>query len=234
MRLIPESVRALEQLAGTSTDADAVMTAVRAAAEAVVDVVPHCVGMSITLVDGGRSVTLMATSTGVATLDAAQFLDGGPCEDCLATGSDLTVDDLMSEERWARFAQAAAAHGVRSSLSLPLRSEGEVVGGVNLYADTADAFTDRQREVAEIFGAAVQEAVSNADLSMSTRGRAERAPDELRDRAAVDQAVGVLVAQRGVSVAEAQSLIVDAASRAGISDTQAAAVVLQLRSSRPV
>jgi len=232
LRLIPESVRVLEQLATTTTDASDVMNALRAAADAVVDVVPHCVGMSVTLVDEGRSMTLLATSTGVATLDAAQFLDSGPCEQSLSDDVGVVVNDLLSEDRWATFAQVAAAQGVRSSLSLPLRSEGEVIGGVNLYADRADAFTDRYQEVASIFGAAVAELVTNADLTMSSRARAERAPDDLRDKAAVDQAVGILVAQQGVTVSTAQSLIVDAAQRAGISDAQAAAVVLQLQAQR--
>lgn len=232
MRLIPESVRALEQLAATTTDADAVLTALRAAADAVVEVVPHCVGMSVTLVDDGRSLTLMATSTGVATLDAAQFLDTGPCEASLRGGVEVVVGDLMSEDRWASLAHAAAAQGVRSSLSLPLRCGGEVIGGVNLYGDRLDAFTDRQREVAQIFGAAAGEAVANADLSMSTRARAQQSEGDLRNKAAVNQAVGILVAQRGISVSSAQALVVDAARRAGISDVQVAKVVLQLQATR--
>lgn len=234
MELIPESLRALQHLAATSADAEAVVSAIRAAADAVVQVVPHCVGMSVTLVEQGGSVTLMATSTGVATLDAAQFLDGGPCEAALAGDEQITVDDLMSEERWAGFARAAAAQGVRSSLSLPLRSGGTVIGGVNLYAATQGAFDQVHREVAAIFGAAVEDAVANADLSLSTRARAQSAQGDLQDRAEVDQAIGVLVAQRGVTVAEAQALILDAARRAGISGAQAASVVLQLRSTRSV
>ena len=232
MELIPASVQALQRLAATTTDAEAILTAVRAAADAVVEAVPHCVGMSITLIEAGRSITLLATSTGVATLDAVQFIDGGPCEDSLAAGEQVVIDDLMSEDRWALFSRATAVAGVRSSLSLPLRSMGEVVGGVNLYADTTNAFDDTTREVATIFGAAVEEAVRNADLAMATRGRAERAADDLRRDAVVDQAVGVLIAQRGSGVEEARATLAEAAARAGISQVQAAEIIVQLRQTR--
>jgi AmiR/NasT family two-component response regulator len=86
--------------------------------------------------------------------------------------------------------------------------------------------------VATIFGAAVEEAVRNADLAMATRGRAERAADDLRRDAVVDQAVGVLIAQRGSGVEEARATLADAAARAGISQVQAAEIIVQLRQTR--
>lgn len=229
MDLIPESIRALQELVSTEDDAGVLVSALEQTADAVVDAVPLCVGMSVTFVQDGRSVTFLATATGVAVLDAVQFLDGGPCEDSLARHEELLVEDLLSEERWALFARAAAVTGVSSTLSMPLRSAGTVVGGVNLYASSSDAFDDRYREVAGIFGATASEVVRNADLSMSVRARAERAEADLHDQAVVDQAVGVLVAQRGIAVPSAQALLTDAAARAGTTEVQVAALLVQLR-----
>ena len=45
-------------------------------------------------------------------------------------------------------------------------------------------------------GTTAAEAVSNADLSFSTRLEAAAAPDRLRDRIAIDTAVGLLAALR--------------------------------------
>ena len=57
------------------------------------------------------------------------------------------TDSPMVEEEWRLFASASAAAGVRSTLSFPLLYQDEVVGGVNLYASTTDAFASlRTRE----------------------------------------------------------------------------------------
>src|SRR5688500_14688556 len=43
-------------------------------------IVPDLVGLSLTLVREGVTFTLAAPSVGVASLDATQYLDDGPCE----------------------------------------------------------------------------------------------------------------------------------------------------------
>ena len=74
------------------------------------------------------------------------------------------------------FAQAAAVVGIRSSLSLPVRDEGRIVGGVNLYASTRGAFDASHEAIARVVGAQAEEAVRDADLSFSSRTRAMETP----------------------------------------------------------
>ena len=80
-----------------------------------------------------------------------------------------------------------------------------------------------------MFGATVQEAVANADLSMSSVGRARTAVTTLDERDRVHTAAGVLAARQNMTVGEAQDSLVDAANRAGVPVAALAELVLRQR-----
>ena len=141
-------------------------------------------------------------------------------------GGGAPIGDLLDEGRWQLFAQASAATGVRSSLSLPIRQGDRVVGSVNFYGTTADAFAGDQQELARLFGAWVEDAVRNADLSMSSVQQARSAPALLAEREVVDRAVGALASSRGISTIEARERLTDAGLRAGTTDVDLARAVV--------
>jgi GAF domain-containing protein len=187
--------------------------------ELVEEVVPSLVGMSLARVRDGLTFTLAATQEHLALLDGIQYAVGGPCVDAALEDSTVLSGDsdrgLLDEQRWVEFARAGAAHGVMSTLSMPIHVDGRVVGGVNLYAATPNAFAGTEERVARIVGGWAEGAVHNADLSFSTRAEARRAPQVLHEMAVLDQATGVVVAAHGVDQARARQIITDAARRAG-------------------
>lgn len=193
-------------------------------------VVPSCVGLSLTVSEGSLTFTLVSSSEDVSLLDGVQYAVGGPCVD--AVEDDTVIhgggDDegLLDEGRWAVFARASAAHGVRSTLSMPLHEDGTLVGGVNLYASETEAFEGKADEVAALLGAWAPAAVSNADLGFTTREAARRAPGLIEDSATVDQATGVVMAARRVDRDTAREVIADAARRAGSEDVAIARAIL--------
>ncbi len=170
-------------------------------AELVEDVVPSLVGISLALVRDGRVFTVSATQEHLALLDAVQYAVGGPCVDAALQDSTVLGGDsdagLLDEQRWVEFARASAAHGVLSTLSLPIHVDGQVGGGVNLYAGTPDAFAEKEQPLAAILGAWAPGAVHNADLSFSTGAEARVAPQVLEELAVLDQATGIVVAAHG-------------------------------------
>jgi GAF domain-containing protein len=198
-------------------------------------IVPQLVGLSLGLASEGLTFTLLSSGTAAAALDAAQYLDGGPCVEVTEGRSDsmaVTLDDPLDEERWGLYARVGAAAGIASSLSLPVFREGRRVGGVNLYASTADAFSGHHDELALLMGTTAAEAVSNADLSFSTRLEAAAAPAKIRDRTAIDTAVGLLAALRHSDLDTAQRLLREAAARAGITEAVVARVVVVVHARR--
>jgi len=228
MHPLPEVEAAATQLAALSDETLDLVQRLQNVSALAVALMPSCVGVSITVVADGEPFTVTATSPEMALIDAAQYLADGPCAVASRDGKQLDVDDVLDEDRWQAFAATAAAAGVRSSMSVPLSSsEGTPLGALNLYADEPHAFRDSRERVAQLFGAHVDDLVSNADLAFLTRDFARRLPQQLADRERVREALGVLVA-RGMGATEARERLEYAAGRAGISLRSAADMVLTL------
>src|SRR3954468_18147026 len=161
------------------------------------ELVPDLVGLSVTVVAEGITLTYVASSDAIAALDGVQYVDGGPCVSAVEEGELIAVEeaDPLDERRWQLFAQAAGAVGIRSTLSLPILAEprpGEkggdmsheapdtgssvgtrlgatpVTAGVNLYGSRPDSFHGLHDQLAELFGAWSPGAVTNADLAFTT------------------------------------------------------------------
>jgi GAF domain-containing protein len=98
----------------------------------------------ITLQRDGRLRTVANSDDRAARCDEIQYDQGtGPCLDAMRTREIILVDDLVEEERWGEYRTSVLAHGVRSSLSLPL-SDG-TTGALNLYATRPRAFGETRR-----------------------------------------------------------------------------------------
>jgi len=223
---VPETERALSSL-GKYGD-EGLREELARTANQVHELVPDVVGFSLGLVSHGVTLTYVATDARVALLDAVQYLDGGPCVEAAHTADTVEVDHgaLLDERRWQFFAQAGAARGVLSTLSLPILDGHTVIGGVNLYGNRPDTFQDRAEQLADLFGAWAPGAIANADLGFTTRLEAAKAPSRLEERHTIDLAVGVLVAVRTVSAERAQADLEQAAAQAGIQPATLAQAVI--------
>jgi GAF domain-containing protein len=228
---LPETAEALaEYLSLADPDLDETFIAMGQTAR---EIVPELVGMSLTLISEGVTFTLAAPNIAVASLDAMQYLDDGPCERAVEeAGPVLTeTENLLDERLWLTYAGTAAAAGVASSLSMPILDGDEVSGGLNFYAATPGAFEGRHEALASALGASPQRAVTNADLSFSTRLQAIEAPRVLRDTLIVDTATGLVAARSGESVEEARARLEGAAARADIPLPVIARVVISVHNS---
>jgi GAF domain-containing protein len=223
---IPETQQALDALSkGGDTGVEDVLLQM---GQKATQIVPECVGLSVALLlQDGITLTLVASSDDIAALDATQYLDGGPCVQAAHNNQtlDVNADDLLSEDRWTMYARASAAHGIASSLSLPLLRSGRTVGSINLYASTPDAFEGHHSDLAEELGSSAASVVANADLSFATRLEAVEAPQRILDQNDIRIAVGILCTDQGVDIGTAQERLRKAAARAGITEHQAARAV---------
>lgn len=232
MEPIPETAEAIAatQTPGASAGGGRLLADLTRLASRAKEIVPDLVGVSITPLDHGLTYTLVATAEDFAVLDAIQYATGGPCVEGAHTEQVLQFEpDVMDEERWRLFAEATAAHAVRSTLTLPVLRAERVVGTVNLYAASPRAFGGHHDDLAGIFGAWAAGAVANADLSFATRAEAREAPQRARDRLVIDMAAGIVAAELGVSVDAAKDRMREAASRAGVSLQQVAREVVRAR-----
>ena len=189
---VPELV---SLLLSTASIEDFLDDLARVTAAAVATVPVSC---GITLRRDGRTLTVSSSDALALAVDEAQYGQGtGPCLESLETGTVVSVPDLSIEQRFDGYTAHALAHGVASSLSVPLSAEGTTVGAMNLYARTTHAF-DSAAVIAQATALAAQ---GSAVLTVVLRqARQTQLTDQLREtltsRAVIDQAIGIIMAQQ--------------------------------------
>src|SRR4051794_37189986 len=164
--------------------------------------------VSITLADG-RPQTVAHSGELSLRADESQYdVDTGPCLHAMRSGEVVVVDDLTTDDRWPQFQPHGLAAGVRSSLSLPLRSPDEPVGSLNIYSRTPRAFDDSSRSQAEEIASYTGVVLTNAELYYAATARAEQMREAMESRAVIEQAKGILMSQQGCDADAAFFLLV--------------------------
>jgi GAF domain-containing protein len=177
--------------------------------------VPGAESTSITLVRGDTPMTAAHCGDMALAADELQYERGhGPCLDAGRAGVQIRIDDMHTEPRWSDYTARVVEVGVRSSLSTPLPYQGRSIGALNLYSTRPAAFASEDsaeagREVAE----AVAVAVANADAHAQLGAHARNMQLAMESRAVIEQAKGVLMAQRHVDAEAAFDLLRDASQR---------------------
>ncbi|MGY1672493.1 ANTAR domain-containing protein [Geodermatophilus sp. SYSU D00710] len=177
--------------------------------------VPGAEATSITLVRGDTPTTAAHHGDMALAADEMQYERGyGPCLDAGRGGVQLRIDDMRTETRWPDYTPRVVEVGVLSSLSTPLPYQGTAIGALNIYSTRPGAFSseasaEAAREVAE----AVAVAVANADAHAELGDRARNMELAMQSRAVIEQAKGVLMAQRGVDADGAFDILRAASQR---------------------
>jgi GAF domain-containing protein len=185
--------------------------------ESVMDKVASLAKKTITGADD-VSVTLRSTknSTSVAftgrlslALDERQYEKGyGPCIAAVDGGQIVHIDDMSEEQRWPDWAAEAVAQGAGSSLSIPLPVQREVSAALNIYSTKTHAFDAESIEVASTFAAYAGVALVNMHLYEGQAHVAEQLQAAMKSRAVIEQAKGIVMAQRGCNAEAAFDVLV--------------------------
>jgi GAF domain-containing protein len=125
----------------------------------------------------------------------------------------LLVDDMRSDQRWPDYAQHAAAHGVLSSLSVPLPFQGVTIGALNTYAGSPQVLDDQDIELAEEVAACVAIAVGNAEATVRTSEDLTQLRIVMMSRASIEQAKGILMERHKIKEDEAFTVLTHASQR---------------------
>jgi GAF domain-containing protein len=178
--------------------------------------IPGAEATSITLIRNDRPFTVAHFGEMSLAADELQYEhDAGPCIDAGRAGVLLRVDDMRTEQRWPGYvAHLLETTEVRSSLSIPLPYQGSSIGALNNYSTEPSAFADPESlraglEVAEI----VAVAVANADAHAQLGEQARNMRVAMESRAVIEQAKGVLMAQRHVDADQAFEILREASQR---------------------
>ncbi len=188
----------------------------------------------VTLRRDHRPVTVASSDTRADQVDEVQYQhDQGPCLTSLATGEVVHVEDLVDDHRWGQYRPRALAHGVRSSLSLPLDTGGNVIGALNIYAASPNAFSDADRTHAEQFAAEASRALVLAVRLAERVEMSAQLEEALGSRAVIDQALGITMGERRCTADEAFELLRSISQNSNVKLHDVAAGMVAAVSGRP-
>lgn len=183
----------------------------RAIVDASLGTVPGPEHASITTISSRRLVaTPAATSVLARAADLAQYESGeGPCLDALYDKQTVQIPDLASDLRWPAFAERARALGVRSMICLQLFVTGDELGALNLYSESAEAFSEESEHVALLFA-------SHAAVAMAGAQSRHQHGQAMVTRDLIGQAKGILMERYKIDGDSAFTLLVTASQRSNV------------------
>ena len=166
--------------------------------EITIDALPPADMAGISMLgDDGTPTTGVFTHPQAPEIDAAQYAAGrGPCLDAWRQGRVVLVDDVAEAvDDYPEFVRAAQAHGVGSSLSLPLLAGDTGLGALNLYAPAGKSFADADEALGLELAGAASIVLANASAYWEASQLSQQLTEAMRSRAVIEQAKGMLMAR---------------------------------------
>jgi GAF domain-containing protein len=162
----------------------------------------------------GRPTTAVCTDPETLSVDQIQYEHGdGPCLTSFREMRIISVPRMKTETRWPEVAQTAIDKGVRSSLSAPLVVGENGIGALNFYSRSENAFSVEDEETAQTFALHAAVVLANAQAYWSAYDLSQHLEQAMMNRAAIEQAKGVIIEQSGVTADEAFELLKSASQR---------------------
>jgi GAF domain-containing protein len=150
-------------------------------------------------------------------IDQSQYDTGvGPCLDAMRHNAVYRIGDTSSDTQWEPFSRAALAHGILTTLSVPLTAGTKPVGALNLYARESGTFDDPAPEHALAFGELSGIVLTNAQAYWGAFELSEQLQEAMTSRAVIEQAKGILMGASRTTAEEAFDMLVSASQRTNV------------------
>ena len=171
----------------------------------------------ITMLVEGRQRTAVFTDPAAPEIDQAQYDTGeGPCVQAFQTRTVVRIPSTLADGPFHAFREAAAAHGITSTLSLPMIAAEVSVGAMNLYSTQRETFTDADERTASQFAGHAAVVLVNAQAFWDAHELSMRLQDSMGIRAVIEQAKGILMAAQRCTADEAFDVLVAASQRENV------------------
>ncbi len=206
--LNPRIVENLKELHALLPSDETMESTLQRVAELACATIVGCGSAGVSILENSKVSTAAATDDFALKIDHDQYENReGPCLQALSTQEVVKVDDVASDARWPRFAEAAARDGLGSVLSLPLSVGEQPAGALNLYSKTPNSFGDDSEPLGTLFAGHASVAISNARVYASAVRLAEQLKEAIKTREVIGEAKGILMAREGVGEDEAFEML---------------------------
>jgi GAF domain-containing protein len=201
---------AAARLAGLLLDEENVHSVLQRIVHAVSEIMPGGSEASITLLRNEQPTTVAFSGELARDLDESQYEHGyGPCLEAALGGHLVEITDGRTEGRWPRYMPTFVARGALSSLAAPVPGA-LLTAGLNVYATTAQAFADTDRQALVEFAGYAGVALANLDALTDARELAENLQKAMESRAVIEQAKGIVMERHKLTADQAFRVIAEA------------------------
>jgi GAF domain-containing protein len=201
-------MRALSEFAGTLAEGYSVSDVLHDLAEQVTAVL-GVDGAGVSVQDGDELHFVTALDERCAMLEGVQEAgQAGPCVDAWRSGKSVVVADLRDyPHSWGGYEQAARKAGVVALAGVPMRCGSQSIGTLDLYSTTPRQWSDDDLECARILADMATSYVIHASELDRQRRLVGQLREALDSRIVIEQAKGIVAAERQVSVDAAFELL---------------------------
>lgn len=164
------------------------------------EVLPGTAGAGVTLIKEARRLTAAYSDEVTKVADMLQYdLDEGPCLSAWREGRPVRIDYMPEEQRWPRWAPAASALGMRSSISVPITVRDNVpMGAIKAYSRYRSAYDDHDIKVLSMFAGQAAIVLANVQSYEDAQQLSDRLKGALRSRQLIAQAMGIVMQKEGL------------------------------------
>ncbi len=227
-----DAVRALTQFTGSLTAGLPAAAVVHDLLTRVTDVLAvDSSGVTRCEQDAFRPVDAVGPAAAAAQ-QAQADVGQGPCLDVLRDGRPVLCSDLRAEPgRWPAFSARAREIGIVAVAGLPMRLGSSTPASLGLYSAASRDWTEHDVAVAQALADIASSHIAHDDELTQARDTVRQLQEALESRIVIEQAKGMIAAERSIPVEEAFGLIrVHARShRVGLREVSYAIVHLGLR-----
>jgi GAF domain-containing protein len=164
-------------------------------------------GAGVSLGDGDNNLQFVTATDQPTTAAEEGQIEAreGPCHDAFRSGEPVTVSDLSADERWPAFRPAALGAGMHAVAGIPMLSEDQRVGALNIYSAAPREWPADDLADAQLLADMATGYIINARILTASQQRAAQLQHALDSRVVIEQAKGIIAERHQVTTAEAFS-----------------------------
>lgn len=165
----------------------------------------------VSLGQGGRQRFVTALDERTASLERVQEDNqAGPCIEAFRTGQPFLISSFdQVEERWPAFVKQARAVGLASAASISMRLNGESLGTLDVYHTSPRDWSVEDVGIARVLADIASGYVATASALERQRRTTQQLQRALDSRVIIEQAKGIIAAERKITVDEAFGVLRD-------------------------
>lgn len=158
----------------------------------------------------------------------------GPCLESICTGKPVTCVDVEHKGCWPELVGNAHRRGFRTIQALPMRADGQTIGGLSLYRTDPTPLSAEDVQVAQALADVAAASIHHQRTLKRSETRTRQLETALHSRVVIEQAKGVIASNCELDPAEAFKLLRGQARSQQQPLKQLAAEVVTARNASPV